>query len=66
MKLPIVEVEGKKYFVDKKLGELRAVDNPHDTIALEDYEDYIWEKGLDDARDAEAEYNKTRGEDEQD
>jgi hypothetical protein len=34
-RLPIVELEGKKYFVDLRLRQLRNVDNPHDFMSLE-------------------------------
>jgi hypothetical protein len=27
--LPVVTVEGRRFFIDRRLGELRAVDNPH-------------------------------------
>jgi len=30
--LPLVERNGKKYFLDERLRELRNVDNPHDYI----------------------------------
>ena len=29
-RLPIVIVEGEEYFLDKRLGQIRNVDNPHD------------------------------------
>jgi len=28
-RLPVTEIGGREYFVDFRLGELRAVDNPH-------------------------------------
>jgi len=30
--LPVVKIEGKKYYRDDRLEEFRAVDNPHDRI----------------------------------
>jgi hypothetical protein len=30
--LPIVEQDGKKYFLDERLRELRNINNPHDRI----------------------------------
>ncbi len=32
--LPIVEVDGKRYFKDVRLGQLRNVENPHDFIGF--------------------------------
>jgi len=32
--LPIVTIRGKKYYQDDRLQEYRAVDNPHDRIAM--------------------------------
>lgn len=37
-KLPVVTFLGKEYYVDAKLQEFRAVDNPHDRIPLKDIE----------------------------
>lgn len=31
-KLPTVVIAGKKYFIDKRLKQLRNVENPHDFI----------------------------------
>ena len=36
-RLPIVEIEGKRFFRDDRLSEYRNVDNPHDRITFEDY-----------------------------
>jgi hypothetical protein len=33
-KLPVVTVHGREYFVDERLDELRAVNNPHDRKRL--------------------------------
>jgi hypothetical protein len=33
--LPIVTIKGKRYFVDERLREYRAVENPHDRIPME-------------------------------
>jgi len=48
MNKPIVTLEGVTYFIDKRLGELRQVDDPHNVISLEDYYDYLWETKEDD------------------
>ena len=32
--LPVVELAGKRYYRDDRLGELRNVENPHDRIAM--------------------------------
>jgi len=32
--LPTVRLNGKAYFLDARLSELRAVDNPHDSMKL--------------------------------
>jgi hypothetical protein len=34
--LPIVTIKGRKYYVDERLREYRAVDNPHVRISFED------------------------------
>ena len=34
--LPTVELDGKVYFIDERLRELRSVDNPHDSRPLDD------------------------------
>ncbi len=34
--LPTVEIDGKVYFVDERLKELRNVLNPHDSRPLDD------------------------------
>ncbi len=34
--LPIVVINGKQYFADERLGECRAIDNPHDRIPLDE------------------------------
>ena len=39
--LPIVSRFGKKYYVDERLGEMRAVDDPYDVKPLSYSEDYI-------------------------
>ena len=36
-RLPVVEIDGKHFFKDERLGEYRNVDNPHDRITFEDY-----------------------------
>lgn len=36
-RLPIVEIDGKRFFRDDRLSEYRNVDNPHDRITFEDY-----------------------------
>lgn len=33
-RLPIVVINGRRYFVDVRLREYRAVDNPHDRIPM--------------------------------
>jgi hypothetical protein len=33
-KLPVVTINGREYYVDERLRELRAVNNPHDRIRL--------------------------------
>lgn len=30
--LPIIKIRGKDYFMDERLGEVRAVDNPHEVL----------------------------------
>jgi hypothetical protein len=32
--LPIVLIEGKKYFLDERLQEYRRIENPHQRIAF--------------------------------
>lgn len=32
--LPIVTINGKRYFQDDRLREYRAIDNPHDRIPM--------------------------------
>lgn len=32
--LPIVVINGRRYFMDVRLREYRAVDNPHDRIPM--------------------------------
>jgi len=40
--LPIVHYEGKLWFLDERLKQLRNVQNPHDFIDLNDFEiDYF-------------------------
>jgi len=34
--LPVVVIEGRRYFRDDRLEEFRAVDNPHERIAFDD------------------------------
>ncbi len=34
-RLPVAEYAGKLYFVDERLGEMRNVQNPSDSIPLE-------------------------------
>ena len=36
--LPVVRYEGKLWFLDKRLRQLRNVHNPHDFIDLNDFE----------------------------
>lgn len=36
-RLPIVEIDGKEFFKDERLGEYRNIENPHDRITFEDY-----------------------------
>lgn len=36
--LDIVEIEGKRFYMDNRLQEYRAVDNPHHVISFEDQE----------------------------
>ena len=33
-RLPVIEAEGKKWIVDKRLGELRNAGNPHEHYTL--------------------------------
>jgi hypothetical protein len=33
-RLPIVVINGRRYFADVRLREYRAVDNPHDRIPM--------------------------------
>jgi len=40
--LPTVKVEGKTYFLDERLMELRNVVNPHDRVPLKDYHLYYF------------------------
>ena len=40
--LPVVRYEGKLWFLDERLRQLRNVGNPHDFIDLNDFEvDYL-------------------------
>jgi len=34
--LPIVELDGKRYFKDERLGEFRNVENPHDVLRFQE------------------------------
>jgi hypothetical protein len=34
--LPTVEIDGKVYFIDERLRELRNINNPHDSRPLDD------------------------------
>ena len=34
-RLPTITIDGKTYFVDDRLTELRNVDNPHDALRFE-------------------------------
>ena len=34
--LPTVEIDGKVYFIDKRLKELRNVNDPHDSRPLDE------------------------------
>lgn len=42
--LPIVRYEGKKWFFDERLRQLRSVKNPHDFMDLDDFEMYYFKK----------------------
>jgi hypothetical protein len=33
-RLPVVNIDGREYFVDERLHELRAVNNPHERLDL--------------------------------
>jgi len=33
-RLPTAMIDGKEYFIDKRLQQARAVDNPHDCLDL--------------------------------
>ena len=35
-RLPVVISDGKEYFVDERLHEYRAVENPHDRIDMDE------------------------------
>lgn len=35
-RLPIVMINGKPYVADERLGECRAIDNPHDRIPIDE------------------------------
>ena len=37
--LPVYDINGRSYYRDERLGEFRAVDNPHDVIPLDDATD---------------------------
>jgi hypothetical protein len=48
-RLPIEKVEGKSYFVDLRLHQLRNIDNPHDFKTFRDefdLLDYLSESGI--------------------
>lgn len=32
--LPIVRIDGRRYYADERLREYRAVDNPHDRLPM--------------------------------
>jgi hypothetical protein len=34
--LPIVTIKGRRYFVDERLREYRAIDNPHVRISFDE------------------------------
>ncbi len=36
--LPIVEYEGKRWYFDERLRQIRTVENPHDYQDLNDFE----------------------------
>ena len=43
--LPVVRYEGKAWFLDERLRQLRNVRNPHDFINLNDFEvEYLMRK----------------------
>ncbi len=35
--LPVMKVDGKEYYVDDRLKELRQVDNPFEAISFEEF-----------------------------
>jgi len=37
--LPVIEHKGKKYFMDNRLQQIRAVDNPHDFMSFDEWDD---------------------------
>lgn len=37
MMLPIISYEGKKWFFDERLKQIRAVNNPHEWLDLDDF-----------------------------
>jgi hypothetical protein len=40
--LPIVRYEGKRYFFDGRLRQIRNLENPHDYMDLDDFEMYYF------------------------
>lgn len=40
-RLPITTIAGRQYYIDRRLKEYRAVNNPHDRITFDDYNDRL-------------------------
>lgn len=47
--LSVTEIGGKDYYVDERLKQLRNVDNPHDIIPLEKYDNKEMREAVEDA-----------------
>lgn len=45
-RLPVISWRGRRYFVDRRLGELRNVDNPHDRLDLDEWKSGEGNDGL--------------------
>lgn len=45
-KLPVTSWRGRRYFVDRRLGDLRNVANPHDRLDLDDWKSGMGSDGL--------------------
>ncbi len=39
-RLPIITIDGRQFYHDQRLGEARAVDNPHERIDANDLAEY--------------------------